>query len=318
MKKMTWPIITLLLFILSYTIFHFDTKRGTELLSGSELITGLNIDSIKRFRIELKDDEIIDLQREGDGFVLANHLGYPVSNDRLNEFLFELTNIEVKEKLSSGPSKASLEELELTNEKLNGKLLVYSDSDNPSLELLVGKTIPKRGSAVRKNESNDIYLTKDRVTLAYSKWDFVDKTLLRPKADEIKAIEKNNKRLKPEKKVEEVLEKLNEISFEDVLPINDPTFSQVKFSNVFTLLLKNNSKYILEFDKVDNKYLMKIQAGLYDLPSDVTLTPDLKEEELEKINSLLKVQEAVQKFNEKRATWLYEISEYLYKQLSNA
>ena len=73
MKLQTLSLTTFVLFIASIFVYINENKRGTDLLTGSDYVKGLDINKIQKIDLSFSGDKKITLSRDSNRFVLENH-----------------------------------------------------------------------------------------------------------------------------------------------------------------------------------------------------------------------------------------------------
>ena len=117
MKLRTLSILTGFLFVLSVFVYLNENKRGVDLLAGSDYVKGLDVNKIKKISLSFSDNKIITLTRDSNQFVLENYKSYPASTDRVNDLIYKIASIQVREKVSSGASEGELKRYGLDDDQ---------------------------------------------------------------------------------------------------------------------------------------------------------------------------------------------------------
>ena len=84
MKLKSLAAMTSILFVISLFVYTNENKRGTDLMSGSEFINGIDVNIIQKIGLKYKNNPEVKFTREGNGFVLESHKSYPASSEKLN------------------------------------------------------------------------------------------------------------------------------------------------------------------------------------------------------------------------------------------
>ena len=90
-------LITLVLFVISLTTYYFDNRRGSADIAGTDLIAGLNVEKLQGFSVKTSSEEF-KFQKENESFLLISHQGFTASNERVNDLLYKLASIKIREK----------------------------------------------------------------------------------------------------------------------------------------------------------------------------------------------------------------------------
>ena len=113
MKLKTLSIATGILFVISIVVFINENRRGTDLLSGSDYIKGLDVGKVQKMVLSFKTEKKITFTRDANRFVLEDHKSYPAASDKVNDLIYKIASIRVKEKILSNAEEDDLKKYEL-------------------------------------------------------------------------------------------------------------------------------------------------------------------------------------------------------------
>lgn len=281
-------ILVLSLFAVSFWLYTQQTRRGVDLVEGSDFIKGLDIEKVATITLAFgkpapKGSSAADgaaqtaakasvvLKRDGERFVLAEQKSYPAATAKVNELMFNIANIEVKKLVNGDPSPEELKAMGLAQQSDNPKGLhvtITGDDGKALMAFKLGKDHKGGGSYLQKDGSPQVYLSKAPVFLAQSFRDFVDWTLLSVKPDQLDRVQQSQPSLTVERlagklvlmaadtplpskpgKTEEWVQQLSGIDFEDFYPLEDEAVKDLSYDRELALTLTNKMVYQLSLAK---------------------------------------------------------------------
>ena len=340
MKLRTLSLITFCLFALSLAVFYKENKRGTDLLSGSDFIKGLDIDKVSKMTITYSKEKKLVLKRDGLRFVLESHKNYPADTLKINDFIFKLASIEVSKKAGHNisESEADLKRFFLDKEGLKYKVEIFNaQASEPILAFLVSKDLKQKANYIKKLGDDHVYLAQNTIWFDSTFKDYIDTYLLKLAKDQIEEIEvqkkgKNLTLLKTKEGVEVkssqkgekidkgqalgLFSKFTNLRFESYQKYNDPKIQELSFEK--TLKLKTTKKlvYRLALAKGPNGHFLKINALTNLIPDEVSLEAGADTQKLKSVEELIKAREWADTFNLEKGSWVYRISEATYQSLT--
>ena len=333
MKLKNLSILTGVLFIISIFVFINENKRGTDLLSGSDYIKGLDVNKIQKIVLNFKEDEKLVLNRDGNHFVLENHKSYPAASDKINDLIYKIASIKVDKKVVSGVTEDDLKKYELDGKSRRYAIELFDNDNKKTISFRVGKR--EKGKAYMfKEGSRDVYLSKENLWINSSYKHFVNTILLDVKSDDIKKIslksdaqieivkkEKDfivekpgNKKFKKEK-AQEYSKSFTSLRFDDFYSHGDSEVQALKFAKKVRLQLENKLTYEINFARKKKDYFAKVSAGVEEGPKNIVLKKDDGEEKLKDIGNIIEAQTSAKRFNLEKGRWVYKISKSVYEKL---
>lgn len=328
MKKVhVLSLITILLFSLSVLTYNLKHQRGEDLIAGSYFVTGLKSDLITNVKVAQPDEEIV-LQKQKDSFVLGNHHGFLASNKEINNFLFDITKIQIRDSIGVAPKEYKDLLVDDNQFKLN---VTFSYKNGKQLSFYIGKDWKGKGSYLRMAGEDKVYISDQPLYFMASVDKFIEKDIAKIDSQKIEEIrvksdkelifakkadkfEVNLKNAKPEK-VEEYVKGLEEIKFEKFLPPNDQSISKINFDKKAFIKLKNNIQYEFDLAQTDKKYYLKTKAISLDSSDQITISANDDVQKLKEVEEVIKSRGELDWYNRKNQNWIFEISEYEFKKL---
>ncbi len=334
MKLRTLSIVTGVLFITSIFVYLNENKRGTDLLTGSDYVKGLDINKIQKIDLSFSGGKKLTLKRDSNRFVLANHEAYPASTNKVNDLIYKIASIEVKEKVESGVDEDDLKKYELDNGKKKYLVEIFDNDGYKTVAFRVGKNYKGKGNYLFKEGQGDIYLSKENLWLNSSYKDFINTVLLEVDTKDIEKVslsagqpieivkkEKEfvvenpkNKKFKKEK-VEEYIRSFSSLRFEEFLSFTDPKVMGLQFDKDLVVKLKNNLIYKISLAKKNDEHFVRVAALLEEKQNRFVVKQDTDKEELSKIEEMIQAQAEAQRVNLERGTWVYKINKAEYEKI---
>ena len=334
MKLSTLSFVTAALTVISLVVFVQENKRGTDLATGSDYIKGLDIEKTQKIVLSFKDDKKIVLTRDSNKFVLENHKSYPADISKVNDLIYKVASIQVKEKVSESSGEEDLKKYELDQKSLKYNVDLYDTQGKKTVSFRVGKNHKGKGNYLVKEGAKDIYLSKSSLWLNSSYKDFVDTVLVKIKKDDVAkvnlnsdkeiviarkdkdfVVEKPAKNLKKEK-VEEFIGGLAHLRFEEFYAPTDEDVRGLTFNKNLKVQLKNKLIYNIDLAQDKDKYFVKMGATLDEVPNNFVVRQDDSKEKLLDIENMVKAQGQAQKVNLEKGFWVYKVNKPTFEKLA--
>ena len=340
LKKLS--VLTVVLMALSIFTYIEDHRRGTGLASGSDFIAGFDVDKVAKLVIEELDDnnkpQKVSLLKEGDSFVLEDYFAYPASNEKINDLLYKIANIQITEKVSD--KKSSHMEYDLTNKKSKIRVSGFDRTGSKTFDFYVGKKKKYNGNFIRFVDKDPVYLSNQALYISGEKDSYIETELMNigkkdfegmsltslgkkhtfeKKGSEISYKNGNLNSINLDgKKKEKLLDFVDEtqpINFNDFKPIDHKGLSDLKFDLRLELKSKSKMIYDLHFSKAKEDYYLKISSRLENLPEKIVISKDDDKKKLAGVEDLLKAQKQVNQFNLSNSRWIFKIDKSTYEDI---
>ena len=333
MKLKNLSILTGFLFIISIFVFINENKRGTDLLSGSDYVKGLDVDKIQKIILNFKEEKKLILTRDGNQFVLENHKSYPAASDKVNDLIYKIASIHVDRKVASGVKEDDLIKYELDEKNFHYMIELFDNDNKKTVSFKVGKK-EKGKSYLFKTGEKDIYLSKNSVWINPSYKHFIDTAFMSFDSDDINKIslmsdieieiakkdkdfvvEKPAKKKFKKEKVEEYFKSFTSLSFEEFYSSNDSEVQRINFVNKIKIQLKNQLIYEIKLAKHKKDYFVRVRAKAEEMNQTFVVKKDDGEEKLKNIGNIIEAKTFAQRFNLEKEPWIYKIEKSLYEKL---
>ena len=301
---------------------------------GADFLAGLDVDKIQRFSLQKggDDESKMDFVKEGKNFILESHGSYPANSNSVNQLLYDLSKIQIQEKVSGG----SHEGLGVTGGKAHAHIIFKNDEGKTISEFFLGNHFNSRGRYLRMKGSDDVYLSKRYLKIPTKRKNFLNLKILPIDGTNVDKIEvagqgqqfsvsqssgtwsmnsgKSSNAIDAEKLKKFALDIIN-VAFVDYKSARDSKYSSLKFNRFFSVKLKNNSVYELKLARLEGLYILKASGTVMEMPSKVLISSDTNKEEIAKIEEMAKSQGRAQNFNLFHGPWIYEIEKSVWGEL---
>ena len=322
----TLAVVAAALFLLSFLSYRDSVTRAERFERGQKFLSNLNPDEITRISIT-KGEEVTELERQGENFVVASANGYPADTSSVNRFIKDVLKLSLDKEVGDGESLE--EELELTTGGENTTEVAFLDGTGKDMvRFLVGKSFDEGGNYVRRadvgeGEESTIYLTSSRVYLNTDADSYLKKEILDVSQDEIARISGNGFLIeeiegsltlsdlptgkKESAKVDQLKSLLSGLRFTQQHLANDASVRGLRFDSELRVDLKDRSGYLLAVAEKDDKHYLALQA-FHEDAGQMSISLDASEEEVKETSEVLVRQEEIQDFNDLHGSWVYEVT----------
>lgn len=336
MKLKTLAVVTAILLVLSILVFMNENKRGTDLIAGSDYIKGLDIGKLQKIELSFSEGKKITLTRDSDKYILENHKSYPAATDKVNDLIFKIASIQVKEKVAASLTEEELTKYGLDEKKSQYRVELFDKEGKKAVSFRVGNSIKGKGNYLfKEGGKNEVYISKESVWINSSYKDFIDTVLFDLKKDQIKSVQLIlDKPIKIEKKqdefvvegpegtkfkkekVDQFAESFSSIRFLDYFSYNDDTVRSITYDHDIKVKLLNNLVYQVSLAKKQDDYFVKLAAVAEDVPEKIMVKKDDGKKELKKIEDIISAQQKAQKINLEKGGWVYKVDKSVYDKLA--
>ena len=336
MNLKSLSILTGFLFLVSIFVFINENKRGTDLLSGSDYVKGLDVNKIQKIALNFKEDKKLIFNRDGGRFVLENHKFYPAASDKINDLVYKIASIQVEKKIASGVKEDDLKKYELDEKSRQYAVELFDNDNKKTVSFRVGKREKGRAYLFKEGEK-DIYLSKNNVWFNSSYKHFIDTILMDVKSDDIEKISlksdiqieivkkgkgfvvvKPTKNKFKKEKVEKYSKNFTSLGFDDFYSRQDSEIQSLRFARSVSLHLQNKLIYEIGLAKKKKDYFVKMSASVKEAGQTLVVKKDDGDQKLKDIGNIIEAQTAAQRFNLEKGSWVYKVSKSLYEKLAKS
>ena len=270
----------------------------------------------------------ITLDRRGKGFQLVEKSNYPANISKINNLITACTEIKIGEVYTSDPANHA--DLGVTKETAASVVTFFKTDNSAMASVLIGHTKEQgKGTYVRLDGSNDVYVTLDDTSINMSAMNYIDKNItgavnrddvvsatvtsgeerykLLPAGDgkiTLKPLEEG--RTLNETAAAEVLTAISYLQATDVLKSQ----TGLDFTKRFVCQMKDSTVYTVNIAEKDKKFFVKVTADFTDTAPVQKAKRQETEEELKAKEAKLLARDAAIKFATKHGLWVYEITSY--------
>ncbi|MGB5160887.1 MAG: DUF4340 domain-containing protein [Thermoanaerobaculia bacterium] len=324
-RKLT--ILAVVLMALSLWAYRESVNRTDRFQRGQVFLSNLNPDEIARVEIR-QADESVTLERQGETFRVVEEQGYPASNAAVNRLVGDLLELSLEKEVGTGTELAAELELEPVGPS-TVEVLFQDAAQKEMVRMRLG--LPFEGGPGRYVQRLDrpddpIYLTSGEVHVTVDSSAFLrqqiidvpvsevarivgaDFTLTRQaEGGELRLIEAAASEETKGKQVGELESILRNLSFENVFVADDEAVRDLDLLPTLSVDLEDGSGYDLAVAEREGRYFLQI-AGRHAV-SQVAISLDEAEEELQEKADMLTRADEIDDFNQFHGSWIYEIGE---------
>ncbi len=333
--------------ILTVFLYQKQEQRSGERFEKRKLLPELDIEAIRRVELEAGENRIA-LVGSGESWSLESLPGFPIEPNRLRELILALAALEASDRMTDKPrnyDRLGVQEetpsggrVKLLDE--NQKILadVFVGDEREGRATAPGGFSPSEGQYVRIGGDPWVYKTNKIVSLASDRTQWLEKELLKVKAEDLQSIQIDNAattesfvlargssgELELENEIptgmqikdwaiDNVGRALSNLSLTDVLPASD---SAVEFDGAYRAIQKNGLVYEVHTATREEKYFARI-AAQYDSSLNLGLSDERTSDSVEALAMPDPETEALE-LRERHEPWVYEISEFAHGNLSKS
>ncbi len=336
MKLKTLVISTVSLFMISLIIFFNENKRGSDLVSGSEFIKGLDVSKIHKIVLTGTENKKVVLIRDNDRFLVENKKGYFASSDKINDVVYKIASLQVREKVSEKSNEEDLKKYQLDPNSRSYLVEVFDNDDKKTVSFSVGKNYKGKGNYLIKSSSDDIYLSQTPFGIELDTSFYINSNLISLNKNEIEKIEikdsKNEflinasgekitlegvkKKKVKEEKLKECLDAFSSVKFKDFYNSSDEKVRDLQFNKTSRIHLKNGLIYALSFSKLKDDIYVKVNALTNEIPKQIVVNQDDGQDKLKNIQNMVEAAGIATRVNTEKGSWIYSINENIYQKIA--
>ncbi|MGB5660614.1 MAG: DUF4340 domain-containing protein [Thermoanaerobaculia bacterium] len=324
-RKLT--ILAVVLMALSLWAYRESVNRADRFQRGQVFLSNLNPDEIARVEIR-QADESVTLERQGETFRVVEEQGYPASNAAVNRLVGDLLELSLEKEVGTGTELAAELELEPVGPS-TVEVLFQDAAQKEMVRMRLG--LPFEGGPGRYVQRLDrpddpIYLTSGEVHVTVDSSAFLrqqiidvpvsevarivgaDFTLTRQaEGGELRLIDAAASKETKGKQFGELESILRNLSFENVFVADDEAVRDLDLLPTLSVDLEDGSGYDLAVAEREGRYFLQI-AGRHAV-SQVAISLDEAEEELQEKADMLTRADEIDDFNQFHGSWIYEVGE---------
>lgn len=303
------PALALIAFVFGGMLFRIDQRLPETVWEGRDLISGLEPKELNKITFKT-NSKTFSLNREGEVFTVDSQNFAPVDMNKLNEILLRLGGIQISQVVGS---KEDWDKFNVAEKNAELVVELYSRKDVPQWKIFLGKSISgKPGRAVRVEGKDEIFATTDHLYLNTSDSDFISKEGF--KITKSKVI--NFELLQEGKKLDE-----KKFIKDDLLSSLEPLrvkahyrtgaissdLQDIVWSWQAQILNENGVIHAITWGKKNERWFAKAQAVANQSLDSTSQILDVK---------LLALKADVDKFNQQKMPWIWELSEESVEKLT--
>ena len=179
-------LISVILCGLGIALYFYEqgAEQGQENLSGQILLKQLDTKNLNKIQVR-SSEGLLELHQSQQGWQETG-LDYPLSGEKIQEFLLELTDLRLGDLVTDNPERHALFQLlsppdskeQWEDEKHAVALSLLHGDDSSLLEILLGKSREQgSGQYLRYADSDEVYLLPDTLDIDTDPNDWLNKEL---------------------------------------------------------------------------------------------------------------------------------------------
>jgi len=316
----------LLLAALTVFLALTDRWKGTgSPAAGKYLLQGFNPEKVHGIHI-LSSQYAIQFKRFGDSFVITTRYGYPAANEKMNELLGLLTDIQSVEKVTS--QKQNHDSLGVTVDQGATVIRLFDEVDRKMAGVVVGKRSEGApGKYIRLEDDDTVYISSKIIPpISFAYTDYIQKQLYSANPRDYTRLSVSTN---PDHYAIDIrdggafLNSLPRGARQDEQRINEllATSLDLKIKNVFKkedlkdlrsdtklqLSKKDRTTYQIDFAERGDRCYMKAQAEYSKTAGEIIIYKDESQHSLKTKESLLLARDRAVAFNKTHDKWVYEV-----------
>lgn len=304
------PALALLILALGGVFFKFDQRLPATVWEGRDLVAGLEPKELSKITFKTKT-KTFSIVRQGEGFVIDSQNLAPVDTNRLNEVLLRLGGAQIS---GVEGKKSDWERWNVAENNSELSLELFTQGEKPKWKLYLGKSlVGKAGRATRLGNQEEVYATKESLYIPLEDTDYVAKTASILKKEQIKTIDVflNGKKLEDKKFIkDDLLASLDPLSVKHhlrtgALPAELP---DLRWEWSAQLLSETGQVYHVSWTQAGDRWFARAQADMNQSLTTSGPVIDIK---------LLALKAEVDKFNQSKMGWIWEISDQSIEKLKS-
>jgi len=303
---------------------------------GQYLLTGTDPERIASIEVKLGADAVV-LKRTGTQFLVESAKNYPASNREVNDLQNKILGIKLADEVTR--DKDAYASLGVDGGEKSTTIKFVDASGATIVEVITGKSEEGK-DYVRLATSDVVYRAEEGLYLRTKPLDYVDKQLLQLERNDIAKVDvapaggkvytidspeagKVQLASIPEgKKVkgtepDGVFGAATYLSFEEFQSESDA--KDLEFGNVYTVHTRFEAEYRFELAKKDDKWFVRVRAA-YHGPTSLSEgeVKNMSKEETERFDKLSAASRAVDTFNQRHQSWIYQLGSWKAESMTKA
>lgn len=320
-------ILTLSLFVISLSLYYFDTHRGKSSLEGTPVLPGFDVNGISKIEIQAKDKEKITLLAYNQQFVLEALNNYPAETKKINDLFYQLSAMEIKEVLKS--SEKDFATYKVADNDFQLRLNFYNQEGKNHLTVWLGDSYKTVGNYLRIAGKGNIFLTNSLLYVPRSLDEYINKSLFESiNKDKVVGIEydgainfqrneADNKWMAAgggslaKVKSESISSWVNDlwlVQFASVAPVQSFGLLASNIVKNVKIKLKNDLIFWVKVSRIDKEILVTMLAEVEGQKQQIAIDPSKDDDaKMKQVEAMIDAQTTAQSFNNYHQAWAYKI-----------
>jgi len=310
------------------TVFLAATDRwkGTDSpAAGKYLLQGFNPEKVYGIQI-LSSQYAIQFKRFGDSFVITTRYGYPAANEKMNELLGLLTDIQSVEKVTS--QKQNHESLGVTVDQGATVIRLFDEVDRKMAGIVIGKRSEGApGKYIRLEDDDTVYISSKVIPpISFAYTDYIQKQLFSANPNEYSKLSVSTNpdqyaidirdgggflsslprgARQDEQRIDEILAASLDLKIKNAFKKED--LKDLRFDTKLQLTKRDRTTYQIDFAEKGDRCYMKAAAEYSKPAGEIIIYKNEPQHSLKTKESLLLARDRAVAFNKAHEKWVYEV-----------
>lgn len=351
-KSHTKILIAATIVVIAVVVFFSrrDANHSSSRFEAVKLFESLNIDEVTRISLSKAGEEIVLAKQPEKGWGVGARDGYPADGQRLRRLILSVVGIKASEKLTDNPEKYA--RIGLGEEPEKGIVKFFGGDNKVLAELYLGKNReskdsaagqfapPPRGQFIRVGNDPNVYLTTEGVSFEVDPKQWLDKELLKVKAEDLMKIQVSHaeavdgfsisranesdpfnldNKLPKGKKLKSgelgtISRAISNLNLADVKKF-DKKDESLSLTSTFRATAKDGMSYEIKSGQKDGKHYMRLAAS-YEPPTKSVEAEDQEVSETAESVFDSSLEEKAKEISSRHGDWIYEIPKYAFDGLT--
>ena len=310
------------------TVFLAATDRwkGTAPpAAGKYLLQGFNPEKVHGIHI-VSSEYAIQFKRFGNSFVITTWYGYPAANEKMNELLGLLTDIQSVEQVTS--QKQNHDALGVTTDQGSTVIRLFDEVDRKMAGVVIGKRSEGApGKYIRLEDDDTVYISSKVIPpISFAYTDYIQKQIVSANPREYTRLSVSTNpdhytidirdgsgflnslprdARQDERRIDEILAASLDLKIKNVFREED--LKDLRFDTKLHLTKKDRTTYQIDFAERGDRCYMKAQAEYSKPAGEIIIYKDESPHSLKTKESLLLARDGAVAFNKIHEKWVYEV-----------
>jgi hypothetical protein len=319
-------IAAVILSVLTVFLATTDRWKGTDSpAAGKYILQGFNPEKVYGIQV-VSSQYAIQFKRFGDSFVITTRYGYPASNEKMNELLGLLTDIQSVEKVTA--RKQNHGSLGVTVDQGATVIRLFDEVDRKMAGVVIGKRSEGApGNYVRLEDDDTVYISSTVIPpISFAYTDYVQKHLFSANPGEYSKLSVSTNPdsyaidirdgggflnglprgvRQDDQRIDEILTTSLDLKIKNVFKKGD--LKDLRFDTKLQLTKRDRTSYRVDFAEGGDRCYVRAAAEYSKPAGEIIIYKNESQHSLKIKESLLLARDRVVAFNKTHEKWVYEV-----------